>query len=58
MKVIVKEKGFYAGTWYDAGKKVVEIPDKIARQFLPPRGDQLALPEDEAAKKPNGDKAD
>lgn len=44
MKVIVKESGFYAGTWHNAGPNEVEMPDKIAKPFLPPRGHQLAIP--------------
>ena len=43
MKVIVKVPGFYAGTWYKAGE--VEMPDRVARAFLPPYGDQLAVAE-------------
>lgn len=42
MKVIVKTPGFYGGTWRDAGKKEVDIPDPVARPFLPPYGNQLA----------------
>jgi hypothetical protein len=41
MKVIVKTSGFYGGTWYDAGPKHQEMPEKVARQFLPPYSDQL-----------------
>ena len=41
MKVIVKESGFYAGTWYDASNVPVEMHDRVARQFLPPHGHQL-----------------
>lgn len=41
MNVIVKTSGFYGGTWYEAGKKEVTMPDKVASQFLPPYGDQL-----------------
>lgn len=43
MKVIVKESGFYGGTWYKAGTSPVEMPEPVARQFLPPYGDQLAV---------------
>lgn len=43
MKVIVKVSGFYGGTWYEAKTTPVEIPDRIAKPFLPPYGDQLAL---------------
>jgi hypothetical protein len=49
MKVIVKESGFYGGTWYDAKAVPVTMPDKVAKRFLPPFGDQLALPEEKAA---------
>lgn len=42
MDVIVKVSGFYAGTWHAAGDKPVVMPDKVAKQFLPPHGDQLA----------------
>lgn len=53
MKVIVKETGFYAGTWYEAGPISVEMNDRVARAFLPPHGDQLALaPVAEAVAKP------
>ncbi len=44
MKVIVKVSGFYAGDWFEAGPKHIEMNEKVARQFLPPRGDQLADP--------------
>lgn len=44
MKVIVNVPGFYGGDWKDAGPKEVEMVDKVARQFLPPRGDQLSIP--------------
>lgn len=43
MKVIVKVPGFYAGTWYEAGPRAVEMNDRVARAFLPPHGDQLAV---------------
>lgn len=43
MKVIVKESGFYGGTWQEASDKPVEIEGAIAQAFLPPRGHQLAL---------------
>jgi hypothetical protein len=42
MKVIVKESGFYAGTWFDAGPAAVDMNDRVARPFLPPYGHQLA----------------
>lgn len=45
MKVIVKEAGFYGGTWHEANGKEQEISDKVARAFLPPHGNQLSLPE-------------
>jgi hypothetical protein len=48
MKVIVKESGFYGGTWYNAADGAVEMHDRVARQFLPPHGHQLAVaPADE-----------
>jgi hypothetical protein len=57
MKVIVKTSGFYGGTWYDAKTAPVEMPDRIAKPFLPPYGDQLASPAAAPAAKP-ADKAD
>lgn len=42
MKVIVNVSGFYGGTWHDAGKEPQVMADAVARQFLPPYGDQLA----------------
>lgn len=53
MKVIVKTSGFYAGTWYDAGPKHQEMPEKVARQFLPPYSDQLVDPHKKQAEAPN-----
>lgn len=51
MKVIVKVSGFYAGTWYDASQKEVEMLDRVAKPFLPPYGEQLAVaPEPKPAK--------
>lgn len=44
MKVIVNVSGFYGGTWFVEGRTPQEMPDAVARQFLPPRGDQLAVP--------------
>lgn len=44
MNVLVKVSGFYGGTWYDAGSKEQLMPDAVAKPFLPPYGDQLALP--------------
>lgn len=41
MKVIVKTEGFYAGTWHDAGPREIEMPDAVAKPFLPPFGDEL-----------------
>jgi hypothetical protein len=41
MKVIVKVPGFYAGAWFEAGE--AEMHEKIAKRFLPPYGDQLAV---------------
>lgn len=52
MKVIVKESGFYAGTWYEAGPRAVEMNDRVARAFLPPHGDQLAVAAPEPVAKP------
>lgn len=49
MKVIVNVSGFYGGTWHEAADKPQDMPDAVARQFLPPYGDQLSLP---AAAKP------
>jgi hypothetical protein len=43
MKVIVKVSGFYAGIWHEAGSREVEMADRIAKPFLPPYGDQLAV---------------
>lgn len=62
MKVIVKESGFYAGTWYEAGPRAVEMNDRVARAFLPPHGDQLGVAESTAspsdsAQKPSKKKA-
>ncbi len=44
MKVIVNVSGFYGGTWHEASKAPQEMPDAVAKQFLPPHGDQLAIP--------------
>lgn len=44
MKVIVKESGFYGGIWYEARSTPIEMPDRIAKPFLPPYGDQLGVP--------------
>jgi hypothetical protein len=44
MKVIVKVPGFYGGTWFEAGHKPQEMPDGIAKAFLPPYGDTIDLP--------------
>jgi hypothetical protein len=52
MKVIVKVSGFYAGTWHEAGPREVEMADRIAKPFLPPYGDQLAVAPAKAAEKP------
>lgn len=48
MKVIVNVSGFYGGDWKEAGPQEVEMNDKIAKQFLSPRGHQLS----DAAAKP------
>jgi hypothetical protein len=52
MKVIVKTSGFYGGTWYDAGPKHQEMPEKVARQFLPPYSVQLVDPHKKQAAGP------
>ena len=53
MKVIVNVSGFYGGTWFEAGEMQQDMKDAVAKQFLPPHGDQLALPKVEApAEKP------
>lgn len=52
MKVIVNLSGFYGGDWKDAGPKEVEMNDKVAKQFLPPRGHQLSLPASRRASPP------
>jgi hypothetical protein len=58
MKVIVKESGFYAGTWFDAGPAAVDMNDRVARPFLPPYGHQLEPePVAKAADKQSGKKA-
>lgn len=61
MKVIVKEAGFYAGTWFEAGLAVVDMNDRVTRPFLPPYGHQLAPapalePAAKPADKPSGKK--
>ncbi|CAM5577150.1 hypothetical protein MAUB1S_09708 [Mycolicibacterium aubagnense] len=45
MKVIVNATGFYGGAWFEAGDRVQEMADAVAKQFLPPHGDQLSLPD-------------
>lgn len=60
MKVIVKESGFYAGTWFEAAPAAVEMNDRVARPFLPPYGHQLApvpAPAEKPAVKPSEKKA-
>jgi hypothetical protein len=52
MKVLVKISGFYGGTWHEAGDKPVEIADAIAKPFMAPYGDQLAVPVKKTADKP------
>ena len=47
MKVIVKESGFFGGTWFDAKPKEQDMPDSVAHAFLPPHGNQLSLPKPE-----------
>lgn len=56
MKVVVKTSGFYAGTWHEATPKEIDMADAIAKQFLPPHGDQLALPAKKAAAAPATEK--
>lgn len=48
MKVIVNVSGFYGGNYLSAGPDEVEMNDKTAKQFLPPRGNQLSLPKTQA----------
>lgn len=58
MKVIVKESGFFGGTWFDAKQKEQDMPDCVARAFLPPHGNQLSLPKsDKPAAKTDDKKA-
>lgn len=52
MQIIVKESGFYGGTWFEAKPGPQEMHPKIAAPFLPPHGHQLALPEEKPAAKP------
>jgi hypothetical protein len=49
MKVIVNTSGFYAGTWHSASPKSIDMPDIVAKQFLPPYGDELSLAKAERA---------
>lgn len=60
MKVIVNETGFYAGTYYEAGPAEIDLHEKVAKQFLPPRGHQLSIPTVKSVEKPakSGEKAD
>lgn len=44
MKVLVNVSGFYGGTWFNEQKEPQEMPDAVAKQFLPPYGDQLSVP--------------
>jgi len=46
MKVIVKESGFYGGTYYIAKAAEQEMPDAVARPFMAPYGHQLVKPSD------------
>lgn len=46
MKVIVKESGFYGGTYYAAKAAEQEIPEAVAKQFMQPYGHQLKKPEE------------
>lgn len=43
MKVIVKKPGWYGGKFYDQSSHEQEMPNGVAKQFLPPFGDQLEL---------------
>lgn len=56
MKVIVKESGFYGGTWHKASVKEVHMPEGVARQFMAPYGHQLEQPKAEA-KRPSKEAA-
>lgn len=47
MKVIVNTSGFYAGTWHEAGPKITDMVDAVAKPFLPLYGDQISLPKAE-----------
>lgn len=58
MKVIVKVSGFYGGTWYEASRSPVLMPDAVAKPFLPPYGDQLAVPAAALPAAKPADKAD
>lgn len=46
MNVIVKESGFYGGTYYQAKSAAQPMPDAVAKQFMAPYGHQLEKPED------------
>lgn len=43
MKVIVKKTGWYGDQFYDQSSTEQEMPEGVAKQFLPPFGDQLEL---------------
>lgn len=60
MEVIVNSSGFFGGNWFEASKQPQYMPDAVARAFLPPYGDQLALPKVEktAAAKADEKKVD
>lgn len=51
MRVIVKESGFYAGNWHEASSVPVTMPDKVARLYLPPFGNQLEIAAETVASK-------
>lgn len=46
MNVIVKEAGFYGGTYYSAKPSAQTMPDAVAKQFMAPYGHQLTKAED------------
>jgi hypothetical protein len=52
MDVIVKVAGFYGGRWYEAGPKAQAMPAAVAKQYLPPYGDQLEEPSSKRSSAP------
>lgn len=58
MKVIVNTAGFYGGTWYESDPEEREIPDKVAKPFLPPYGNQLSTPSTKKSTQAGGAKPD